>query len=90
MHGIPHYLVLRAGHESYVLDRERVLIRRQASRMMNWFARVHATPVSIEDAGWDGFSRKYGFSPDERKCLCSYSLVEGSETKHQLALLANL
>jgi len=90
MHGIPYYLVLRAGHESYVLERERVLIRRQASRMMNWFARAHAKPMSIEDARWDSFSREYGFSSDERKCLCSYSLVEGSETRHQLALLANL
>ncbi len=90
MHGIPHYLVLRAGHESYVLDRERALIRRQASRMMNWFARAHGKPMSIEDARWDSFSREYGFSSDERKCLCSYSLVEGSETGHQLALLANL
>ncbi|MPW23954.1 hypothetical protein GCT13_46620 [Paraburkholderia sp. CNPSo 3157] len=90
MQGIPHYLVLRAGYESYVLDRERVLIRRQASRMMNWFARAHGKPMSIVDAHWDSFSREYGFSSDERKCLCAYSLVEGSETRHQLALLANL
>ncbi len=90
MHRIPHYLVLRAGHESYVLDRERALIRREASRMMNWFARAHSKPMSIEDARWDSFSLEYGFSYDERRCLCSYSLVEGNETGHQLALLANL
>lgn len=90
MHRIPHYLVLRAGHESYVLDRERALIRREASRMMAWFARAHSKPMSIEDARWDSFSREYGFSSDERRCLCSYSLVQGSETGHQLALLANL
>ncbi|MBC8751803.1 MULTISPECIES: hypothetical protein [Paraburkholderia] len=90
MHEIPHYLILRAEHESYVLDRERVLIRRQASHMMNAFARAHGKPMAIEDARWDSFSQEYGFSSDERKCLCSYSLVEGSETRHQLALLANL
>ncbi|RZF26634.1 hypothetical protein EVC45_26800 [Paraburkholderia sp. UYCP14C] len=90
MQGIPHYLVLRAGYESYVLDRERVLIRRQASRMMNWFARANVKPMPIEDAHWDSFSLEYGFSSDERKCLCAYSLVKGSETEHQLALLANL
>ena len=90
MHEIPYYLVLRAGHESYVLDRELVLIRRQASRMMNLFARAHGKPMSIEDTRWDRFSRECGFSSDERKCLCSYSLVEGGETGHQLALLANL
>lgn len=90
MHEIPYYLVLRAGHESYVLDREFVLIRRQASRMMTWFARRHAKPMSIEDACWDRFSQEYAFSSDERKCLCSYSLVDGEETGHQLALLANL
>ena len=90
MHGIPHYLVLRAGHESYVLDRERMLIRRTASRMMSLFARGHGKPMSIEDARWDRFCREYGFSHDERKCLCSYSLVHGGETRHQLALLANL
>ena len=89
MHGIPYYLVLRAGHESYVLERERVLIRRQASRMMNWFACACQTDVDRRRA-LDSFSREYGFSSDERKCLCSYSLVEGSETRHQLALLANL
>ena len=90
MHGIPYYLVLRAGHDSYVLDREFVLIRRQASRMMNLFARAHGKPMSIEDARWDSFSREYRFSSDERKCLCSYSLVEGGESRHQLALLASL
>ena len=63
MHGIPYYLVLRAGHESYVLDRERVLIRRQASRMMNWFARAHAKPMSIEDARWIAFPGSTGSRP---------------------------
>ncbi len=66
------------------------MISRQASRMMNWFARAHGKPMSIDDARWDSFSRGYGFSSDERKCLCSYSLVKGCETGHQLALLANL
>jgi hypothetical protein len=87
---IPYYLVLRAGHESYVLDRDLVLIRRQASRMMNSFARAHGKPMSIEDARWDTFSRECGFSSDERRRLCSYALVGGGETGHQLALLANL
>lgn len=90
MHRIPHYLVFRTKHDSYVLDRELVLIRRGASRMMSVFARAHGKPVSIEDSRWDSFSLEYGFSSAERKNACSYSLVDGDETGHQLALLASL
>lgn len=87
---IPHYLILRMGHESYVLDRNRVLIRREASRMLRLFARSHGKPMPLEDAGWDIFSTEQGFSIDERKRPCLYSLIRGCETGHQLALLATL
>jgi hypothetical protein len=87
---IPHFLILRLGHESYVLDKNRILIRREASRMLRLFARSHTKPVPLDDSHWDLFSFEQGFSNDERKRPCLYSLVEGSETGHQLALLAAL
>lgn len=30
--------------------------------------------MSLEDARLDSFCREFGFSSDERKCLCSYSV----------------
>ena len=66
------------------------LIRRGASRLLLRFARTHGKPMSLEDTLWDDFSQEHGFSAEERKCPCLYSLVRGDETGHQLALLAVL
>ena len=90
MNDAPHYLIISIGRESYVLDRNRSLIRRGASRLLLRFARTHGKPMSLEDTLWDDFSQEHGFSAEERKCPCLYSLVRGDETGHQLALLAVL
>jgi hypothetical protein len=87
---IPHYLILRNGHESYVLDHEQALMRREASRMLRLFARSHGSPTPLDHPRWDMFSSEHGFSIDERERSCLYSLVRGDETHHQLALLATL
>jgi hypothetical protein len=90
MHKTPHYLILMSGHDSYVLDRNRKLIRREASGMLRMFARTHCKPRSLEEAHWDDFSLEQGLSSDDRRRPCMYALVEGDETGHQLALLATL
>jgi len=90
MNDAPHYLIISIGRESYVLDRNRTLIRRGASRLLMRFARTHGKPMSLEDPLWDDFSQEHGFTVEERKCPCLYSLVRGDETVHQLALLAVL
>lgn len=86
----PHYLVIRVGHESYVLDESGTLMRRSASRMLQSFARTRGRPISLEDARWDRFIDDNGWTQQERKQACLYSLVKGGETRHQLALLAFL
>ena len=90
MNDAPYYLIISVGRESYVLDRNRALIRRGASRLLLRFARTHGKPMSLEDTLWDDFSQEHGFSTEERKCPCLYSLVRGDETLHQLALLSVL
>lgn len=87
---IPHYLILRIGHDSYVLNQDRELIRREASHMLRLFARARGKPGSLEETHWDDFSLEQGFSSDERSRPCVYALVGGDETGHQLALLAGL
>lgn len=86
----PHYLVLRPGHECYVLDVEHALIRRGASQLLMAFARRRGVAQSLVDVAWDVFSKTYEFSNDERNHLCMYSLIGGRETPHQLELLARL
>ena len=39
---------------------------------------------------WDDFSLEQGFSAIERERPCSYALVGGLETEHQLRLLIGL
>lgn len=90
MLAIPHYLILRLGHESYVVSHDHVLMRRDASRMLRLFARSRGNPTPLDHPRWDFFSSEHGFSADERERSCLYSLVNGDETRHQLALLATL
>jgi hypothetical protein len=87
---VPHYLIFRHGHDSYVLNGDRVLLRREASRQLCAFAKAHAKPMSIDSMLWDDFSLEQGFSAIERERPCSYALVGGLETEHQLRLLIGL
>jgi hypothetical protein len=87
---IPYYLVLRAGHECYVLDVRRDLIRRGASQLLKIFARRHSAARPIDGAAWDAFSSTHEFSAGERATRCMFSLVAGEETPRQLDLLAML
>ncbi len=90
MRATPYYLVLRAGHDCYVLDSDRELIRRGASQLLMAFARRCGVARSLVGVAWDAFSRTREFSNDERNYLCMYSLIAGRETLHQLELLARL
>ncbi|MPW21571.1 hypothetical protein GCT13_33050 [Paraburkholderia sp. CNPSo 3157] len=90
MRATPCYLVLRAGHECYVLDSDRQLIRRGASPMLRTFARRRSIAQSLDGTAWDAFSRIHEFSGEERSQLCMYSLIAGRETQHQLELLTRL
>jgi hypothetical protein len=87
---IPYYLVLRAGHECYVLDLHRDVIRRGASQLLKAFARGHSVARPLDDADWNPFSEVHQFSAEERAMRCMFSLVAGRETPRQLELLATL
>jgi hypothetical protein len=87
---VPYYLVLRAGHECYVLDLHRHVIRRGASRLLMAFARGHSVARALDDADWNPFSDSYQFSVEERAKRCMFSLVAGRETPRQLELLTTL
>ena len=87
---VPHYLVIRTGCAPYVLNADRLLLRREASRHLCAFARARGKPASLEDVLWDGFAEAEGFSMDERVRPCFYALVRGNETEHQLRLLTAL
>ncbi|MFC0691361.1 hypothetical protein [Paraburkholderia humisilvae] len=87
---IPYFLVLRAGHECYVLDVHRGLIRRGASQLLKVFARRHSIAQALDEAVWDAFSSAHEFSAEERATRCMFSLVAGRETPHQLELLTML
>ncbi|QBR03919.1 hypothetical protein [Paraburkholderia pallida] len=88
----PCFLVLRAGHECYVLDSDRDVIRRDASSLLLSFARRRGMPQPLEGASqeWAVFARTHEFSIEERKRPCMYSLTTGNETQRQLDLLASL
>ncbi|CAB3759705.1 hypothetical protein [Paraburkholderia solisilvae] len=86
----PYYLVLRAGHECYVLDVRRDLIRRGASQLLKVFARRHSVARPLDEDVWDAFSSMHEFSAEERATRCMFSLVAGRETPRQLDLLTML
>jgi hypothetical protein len=87
---VPHFLVIRAGCAPYVLNADRLLLRREASRHLCAFARARSKPKSLEGVLWDGFVETEDFSTEERARPCFYALVRGNETEHQLRLLAAL
>ncbi|WP_230961911.1 hypothetical protein [Burkholderia anthina] len=45
---IPHYLVLRAGCPPYVLNSDRQVLRRQASRLLLAFARTRGAIAHVD------------------------------------------
>lgn len=87
---IPYYLVLRTGCQPYVLNAERHVLRREASRLLQAFARTCGTPTSIADDAWDDFSGMESILHSERAEVRAYALVRGAESEHQLNLLAAL
>jgi hypothetical protein len=87
---IPHYLVLRAGCEPYVLNANRRVLRRDASRLLHMFAKTRGVPTSIENDAWNDFSGAESIAPAERAETRAYALVRGTESEHQLGLLSGL
>jgi hypothetical protein len=86
----PYFLIVREGHECYVLDMQRELIRRGASQLLKAFARRRGPAGSLDCDVWDRFSALHQFSSQERIQRCMFSLVGGAETPRQLELLATL
>lgn len=87
---IPYYLVLRGGGSPYVLNADRLVIRREASPLLRAFARNQGRFSSIDGAVWNAFSDTEGLSAVERRETRFYALVKGTETEHQLRLLTTL
>ena len=89
-HAIPHYLVLRNGWPPYVLNADRLVLRREASSLLRAFARTRGTSTCIEDETWNDFSSLEAISIVERRETRFYALIQGDETEHQLKLLTTL
>ncbi|WP_423221243.1 hypothetical protein [Burkholderia contaminans] len=87
---VPHYVVLLNGWRPYVLNVDRIVIRRDASRLLLAFARSHGKLEGIDGVEWNKFSDAQDLSVPERREARFYALVMGTETEHQLRLLANL
>jgi hypothetical protein len=87
---IPYYLVLRTGCQPYVLNADRHVLRREASRLLQAFARTGGARISIADDAWNDFTGTESISHPERAELRAYALVRGAESEHQLRLLAGL
>ncbi|MGR3906404.1 hypothetical protein Q3A80_05115 [Burkholderia sp. SR8] len=89
-HSVPCYLVLRAGWPPYVLNADRLVLRRDASPLLRAFARARGSFAHVDDADWNLFSAAEGLSTVERRETGCYSLITGTETEHQLRLLSAL
>ena len=87
---IPYYLVLRNGCPPYVLDADRIVLRREASFLLRAFARARGASTCIADDAWNDFSRSEAISNVERGETQVYALVRGTESDHQLRLLTTL
>ncbi|KVF78100.1 MULTISPECIES: hypothetical protein [Burkholderia] len=87
---IPHYVVLLGGWRPYVLNMERIVIRREASRLLLAFARTRGKLERIDGDEWNMFSDAQNLSVLERREARFYTLITGTETEHQLRLLAIL
>ncbi|RBL65776.1 hypothetical protein C3E98_041130, partial [Pseudomonas sp. MWU13-2625] len=53
---VPHYVVLLDGWRPYVLNVDRIVIRREASRLLLAFARTHGKLEHIDGDEWNTFS----------------------------------
>lgn len=60
---IPYYLVLRTGCEPYVLNADRRVLRREASRLLHRFAKTRGAPTSIANDAWNAFSGTESIPP---------------------------
>ncbi|SMG14150.1 hypothetical protein [Paraburkholderia susongensis] len=89
-HAIPYYLVLRHGCLPYVLNADRHVLRREASLLLQAFARTRGAPGSIADDAWNDFSCSESIPLLERAQVRVYALVRGAESEHQLRLLTAL
>ncbi|MET3216140.1 UNVERIFIED_ORG: hypothetical protein ABIC48_003909 [Burkholderia territorii] len=87
---IPHYVVVLGGWRPYVLNIDRIVIRRDASRLLLAFARTRGKLECIDGDDWNTFSETQNLSAPERREARFYALVKGTETEHQLRLLAIL
>ncbi|WP_322087978.1 hypothetical protein [Burkholderia sp. BCC1999] len=87
---IPCYLVLRAGLAPYVLNEDRLVLRREASPLLRAFARSRGGFAHVDDVAWNIFSDTEGLSVVERRETGFFALINGTETEHQLRLLASL
>ncbi|RKP49102.1 hypothetical protein [Trinickia fusca] len=87
---IPYYLVLRAGWAPYVLNADRLVLRREASPLLRAFARTRGRFAHIDGVAWNDFSDAEGVSVVERQETGFYALIKGTETEHQLRLLVTL
>jgi hypothetical protein len=87
---IPYYLILCGRWSTYVLNADRIVLRRAASPLLRAFARTHGEFASIDGTVWNAFSDAEGLSVVERRQTRCYALVKGTETEHQLRLLATL
>ena len=87
---IPHDLVLRAGWPPYVLNADRLVLRREASPLLRAFARTRGSFAHVDDVAWNIFSDAEGLSMIERRETGFFTLITGTETEHQLHLLATL
>lgn len=87
---IPYYLVFRIGCAPYVLNAERLVLRREASSLLRAFARTRGLSSCIEGDAWNDFSVSEGISLVERQEMRFYALVRGTESAHQLKLLTTL
>lgn len=87
---IPCYLVLRDGWPPYVLNADRLVLRREASPLLRAFARARGRFAHVDDVAWNVFSAAEGLSVVERRETGFFALINGTETEHQLHLLATL
>ncbi|WP_213301891.1 hypothetical protein [Paraburkholderia sacchari] len=87
---IPYYLVLRTGCQPYGLNADCHVVRREASLLLRAFARARGAPTSIADDAWNAFSGSESILPIGRTQIRAYALIRGTESEHQLRLLAAL
>ena len=58
--------------------------------MLRAFARARGGFAHVDDVAWNVFSAAEGLSVVERRETGFFALINGTETEHQLCLLATL